>query len=139
MPKEKSIINKLKKMNFVKYTLTGIIVTIVSTFLLWFFVDILHLMASVTAIFISPFIFFFQFFLYKKLKMFNDNKSNFIKYMIIWIFLNLLVIFLLWLFVDIIHFRVVIINPIIVIFMFIFRFCLFKWFNTLTKESQKET
>lgn len=126
-------INKLKKTNFSKYFITSIAATILSTILLWFFVDVLHLLASLMSIFISGLIFFFKFFSYNKLKMFNDNKSNFLKYTIIWVIIISLTALLLLVFVDLMHFWVVVVNPIISIFMFIFRFYLFRLFNLLAK------
>jgi putative flippase GtrA len=128
----KKCIISLKKNNFIKYLITGINSTILSTFLLWLFVDLMNLLASVMSIVISFFIFFFKFFFYKKTKMFNNNKNNFTKYCLIWILVTFLNAFLLWLFVDFMKFWVVIINPFTTLLIFTFRFVLFKYFKMLS-------
>ena len=127
------IIKKIWHNHFFKYITTSVIITFISTFLLWFFVDILHLLASVMGFIIALVVFFSKFFLYQRVNLFNKNKGIFMKYSFIWLFVTLLASFLLWIFVDIIKLRVVIVNPIVLVLTFILRFYLFKVFNILTK------
>jgi putative flippase GtrA len=120
-------LKKLNDSNFMKYLLTGIIATIISTALMWFFVEIIGIKAYIVSIIISIFIFFFKFFFHKKvITIFNKGKYNFIKYTLITFMLIAFNSFLLWIFVDTWHWSVVIMNPIITFFIFFFRYYLFK-------------
>ena len=129
------LINAIRLMiysNFFKYAFTGVIITIISTALLWFFVDIMHLYASIMSLVLALFIFFLKFFFHTNLiKIFNNSKNVFIKYTFVTVALMLLTSFFLWLFVDTLRFSVIIINPIATIFMFFIRFYMFKLFKML--------
>lgn len=117
--------------NFLKYLAVGIFAMFLSTFLLWVFVDLLHFMASIMSIFTSLIIFFLKFFTYKKTNMFNDQ-ANMIKYTFVWVVIVLINAGMLWLFVDMLNFWVVIVNPAVVVFIFLFRYYLFKILNMIS-------
>lgn len=125
-------LKRLKKSNFVRYMVTGIIATILSTALLWFFVDIMHLPAYLIGFLVSTFIFFFKFIFHiRTLKVFRDEKRIFTRYVIISMIIVLLNTLLLWILVDMLRFSVIIMNPLILIFTFLFRYYLFKIFSML--------
>lgn len=122
------------KSNFFRYLITGVIVTIISTALLWFFVDILHLYAYIMSAVLAVLIFFLKFIFHTNiLKIFNNSKDIFFKYALITLVLVLLTSFLLWIFVDTLKFSVIIVNPIVTVFTFVLRFYLFSLFDMLVE------
>ena len=123
------------KPQFIIYFIVGLIALVVSTFLLWVLVDKLHLSAGFSNIFISGILFFAKFFSYNSTKMFDTsrNKRNFIHYCWISAFVVALSSILLWIFVDIIGFSVLILNPLVVIFGFLVRYLLFMKFKLVNE------
>jgi putative flippase GtrA len=125
---------KLKDSNFIKYVLTGIIAMFIATAFMWFFVDVIGFKAYATSIIISIFIFFFKFFFHKNvITIFNKDKNNFMKYTLITFILIALNSFLLWIFVDTLRWKVLVMNPIITFLIFFLRYYIFHIFNMLKK------
>ncbi len=118
--------------NFWKYFGTGLVALILSTFLLWIFVDLLNLLASVMSVVTSLIIFFLKFVFYNKLRMFNQKRKNFTKYIVVWVVIAAIYAGLMLIFVDTLHFWVVIVNPIVTAFVFLFRYYLYHALGMLT-------
>ena len=95
---------ELMKLHFMKYLTVGIFMTIFTTFLMWFFVDYLGLLASLVNIPMRIFFFFVKYPIYKSLKMLHEGKNMFIKYLIagssFFIIALIASTYVMWLFVD---------------------------------------
>jgi hypothetical protein len=124
-------VEDLFKKNFTKYFMTGVVMTILTTFLMWFFVDIVGYLAVYVNPIMNTCVFLLKFITYHKIKMFNKNRSNFFKYLGVWLFLLVLSTFLLWIFVDIMGLWVVFVTLCVVVLNFILRFIIYKQINML--------
>jgi len=63
----------------------------------------------------------------------KSRKKNFAKYAAIWVFIIAIYSGLLYVFVDYLHYWVVIVNPIVALFTFFIRYELFKMFDMVSK------
>ena len=119
--------------NFLKYLGIGILSMILSTVALWVMVDKMYLSAAFSNLFVSAFLFFTKYYWYNTTQMFDSKKgkANFIHYLWISVVIVLASSALLGLFVDILGFSVIIINPLVIIFGFIVRYLLFDYFRLL--------
>lgn len=124
----KDFIIKLLKYNFIKYGIISAVVTIITTAILWFFVDIVGVLASVVNVPLTLSVFFLKYYLYKK-SIFKHGKSTFLIYVIIAIIILAISTGCLFLFVDVLKYPVVIVNPIVVVFTFFLRFGFYKVFR----------
>jgi len=129
----KTHLQKFLSKHFAKYFAIGGVATVLTTFLLWVAVDKLGFLAFYSNLVIAVVIFAVKFKTYTKTGVFDHGKSrtNFIKYVFIWAALVALSSLALWLFVDILKFSVVFVNPLVVIVAFLLRFVLFSVFNML--------
>jgi len=122
---DKEFIIALLKTTFIKYLIIGAVFTIVTTAILWFFVDIVGVLASAVNVPLTLSIFFLKYYLYKK-SIFKRGKSTFLIYVIIAMIILVISTGCLFLFVDILKYPVVIVNPIVVVFTFFLRFGFYK-------------
>jgi hypothetical protein len=132
----KANFNKIAHHNFTKYLATSIIITISTTAIIWFSVNILGFLASITNIALRIFNFLTKYSSYHKTGMFTKGKQHmFAKYFISWLIVTGLTTIILWLSSDIIGWSVIVINPVATIFGFILNFYLFHLFGMLSKNN----
>lgn len=142
----KKLINysfEIMKLHFMKYLITGIFMTITSTFLMWLFVDYLGILAALVNVPMRIFFFLIKYPVYNSLNMLHKGKGMFMKYLIAGSFFFIIALivstYVMWLFVDyltlpiynlgIINFNitpVIYVNFLWVVFEFISRFYFFK-------------
>lgn len=125
------LLKEHKHKNLIKYLLIGAVMFLITTLVLSLFVDLLGFKAALINPPLYVAIFFLKFFTYKKTKTFNSNKRNFILYTLITLGVLIASTLFLWIFVDRLGFSVKIVNPIVITFVIIMRFSLFKLFKIL--------
>lgn len=131
----KSEIEKIAMHNFTKYFATSVVITIVTTAIIWFSVNILGFYASITNIVLRIFNFATKYFSYHKTGMFAKGKEfMFTKYLIAWLIVTGLTTLILWLSSDVLKWSVIIMNPVATLFGFVLNFYLFHLFGMLSKK-----
>ena len=108
---------------FSKYSLVGIIATILNISLMWLLIDILNFNTKISAAIILLGLFFLKFYIYLVIDLMHNRLDKFFYVNSISIFLNWL---FMWIFVDFFGISAVISSSIIVISLFILRFIVFK-------------
>jgi putative flippase GtrA len=114
--------NKLTK-DFTKYSLVGFLITVISIFLKWLFIDILKIATPVASSIVVISSHVMKFIAYKKV---NLIRKQFIKYTVIQSGSGLLNIGGDWFFIDILKFPVLFSLVFVVSVLFVLRFVVFK-------------
>ena len=108
--------------NFVKYSVIGGIFTILSIFLMWFFIDIFKFSGLIGSAIPTILLFFGKYYA----SVFVDLiKPKFIKYSSTAIVFSLLTIFFMWLMVDVFSISAIVSSSAVTITLFVFRFLSF--------------
>ncbi|MFC2134811.1 hypothetical protein ACFLTH_09355 [Bacteroidota bacterium] len=120
----KNVMNLIKKhkINFSKFTVVGIIASLLNIFFVWFFIDIMFMETVVATTIVVGAIFFLKFYLYNVISLI---KKQFLKYAFIQVISALLNIFFTWLFIDIFLIPTIIATILVVGGLFLTRFVLF--------------
>lgn len=117
----KDIIKK-HRVNFSKFTLVGVIASLLNVFFVWLFIDILLIKTIVATTLVVGSIFFLKFYLYMRIGLI---KKQFLKYTYIQVVSAFLNIFFTWLFIDILLIPTIIATIFVVGGLFLARFVLF--------------
>jgi len=124
---------RISQKSFWKYAAIGGLSTVATTFLLWFLVVIAGLLAVVANPVISLIIFFFKFFSYLKSGVFKRFPGLFAKFAVLTVVVITFTTALLWMFVDVLSFSVILVNPVVVALGFLLRYELFAFFGMIQK------
>jgi putative flippase GtrA len=118
-----ALFTKKLTIDFTKYSLVGFYVTVISIFLKWLFIDVLHIatpIASSTVVISSHIL---KFTAYKKVKLI---RRQFTKFTVIQSGSGLLNIAGDWLLIDILHLPILFSLILVVSVLFVLRFIVFK-------------
>ena len=108
---------------FSKYSLVGIIATVLNISLMWLFIDILNFNTKIIAAIVIIALFFLKFYMYIAINLMHNRLDKFFYVNSVSAFLNWL---FMWIFVDFLGISAVISSSIIVITLFVLRFIIFK-------------
>ena len=135
--KLRDFLKKKLVMDFSKYFVIGIIVTMMGIFLTWFLIDIFVINTIIARFSVLASLHFVKFFSYRITKLFSRKKLGhiqFIIYTVIVGFCYLLDIFLVWLLIDVLHIKTLISVTLVIGGLFLLRFILFKATRLIEKD-----
>lgn len=130
-------LKKTANILFSKYVFASILATLISTVVLWFFVDVMGFLAVIINPIVSIFLFFLKFFLYRRTEMFSRKGHNLTKYTLVWAFLVTLSTISIYVLVDLMKFWVVPVNLFLSVAIFLMRFAIYRNLNMLTTYKEK--
>ena len=110
------------KRKFSAFLLVGILKTVFTIFITWLIIDILKVKALIGSILVGVIIFLLT---YVSYVMVNVIKARFIRYTIATVSLNIIMVFLIWFFVDIVGLTGAFSSAISVVALFLIRYLLF--------------
>ena len=109
--------------DFTKYSVVGLLVTLVSVFFMWLFIDILGIYTLLASSIVVVGVYFMKFMAYNKVNLIH---KQFVKYTAIQSASGLLNIIGVWFLIDILNLPTVFSSLFVVCCLFVLRFILFK-------------
>ncbi|MCK4901752.1 MAG: hypothetical protein KAS76_00230 [Thermoplasmatales archaeon] len=124
-------------LDFSKYTIVGIIVTIITISLTWFLIDIGNLHTILATSLVVVLAHLIKFYSYKKIKLFNRRQVAYLQftlYTVIVFCFSILHIVLVWFLIDILYLRTLLSVTVVTVGIFLARFISFKIANLITDK-----
>ena len=125
--------------DFSKYTLIGIIISIMNILFTWLLIDIIGLDTIIATTSVLMVLHILKFYSYRMSNLFDRQimgQTQFTIYTTIVIFSSILHVLLVWFFIDIIHIPTFISVTTVVIGLFLMRFVLFKASHLIEEDGK---
>jgi uncharacterized membrane protein YwzB len=125
--------------DFSKYSIIGIIISILNIVLTWFLIDIIRIETFLATTLVVIAMHILKYFSYRTSKLFDSKtigSRQFIIYSVIVVFSSILHILLIWFMVDGLHLSTIISVTTVVVGLFIMRFILFRSTRLIEKDTQ---
>ncbi|UCE37881.1 MAG: hypothetical protein JSW00_01155 [Thermoplasmata archaeon] len=127
--------------DFSKYTLIGVIISIMIIFFTWLLIDIIHIHTFIATASVVVVFHVIKFLLYRGSNLFDREmmgRTQFILYTIIVVFSSILHILLVWYLVDMAHLPTLFSVTVVIAGLFVMRFVLFKSLHLIGNNLKKE-
>ncbi len=113
------------------FTYIGLLWTVISVFLMWLLIDVTGMPGWLGSAVVTTFTLFGKFYHYIYVRLIS---KNILKFLGTNMTISILTVFLISLFVDVFHFKAVYSSPIVIGFLFVLKFVIFKKIKLINEE-----